>query len=112
MLLALDNLIDNAIRYSAEQRILDIVARSEERVVWIEIRDQGIGIPADQLDLVFEPFRQADLSDSRRHGGTGLGLAITRSLCHLMGGTIVADSAPGVGTLFRAVIPLPVLQAG
>lgn len=105
------NLLDNACKFTREGLVLLEVTCTRDELV-IEVADCGIGIPADQLDLVFEPFRQADMSDSRRHGGTGLGLAITRSLCHLMGGTIVADSAPGVGTLFRAVIPLPVLQAG
>jgi len=77
-------------------------------VLAVEVTDSGIGIPADQLDLIFEPFRQVDMSDTRRYGGTGLGLAIARNVCRLLGGTLTVTSTLGQGSCFRVVIPLPV----
>ncbi len=103
------NLLDNACKFTRAGLVLVEVTCTRDELV-IEVADCGTGIPHPLQDLIFEPFRQADMSDSRRYGGTGLGLAITRSLCRLMGGTIAVDSTPGVGSLFRAVIPLPVLQ--
>jgi CheY-like chemotaxis protein len=73
--------------------------------VWVE--DTGIGIPADRLPSVFEPFTQADESIHQRFGGTGLGLAISRELVQLMGGRIDVRSVEGQGTTFRFDIPLP-----
>ncbi len=104
------NLLDNACKFTRAGLVLLEVTRTRDELV-IEVADCGIGIPPHLHELTFAPFRQADMSDTRRHGGTGLGLAITRSLCGVMGGTITVDSAPGAGSTFRAVIPLPVLQA-
>ncbi|KRB04170.1 hypothetical protein ASD86_17690 [Lysobacter sp. Root690] len=72
----------------------------------IEIGDSGIGMSAEQVARVFEPFHQADDSTSRRFGGTGLGLSICRSLVELMGGTIHIDSREGEGTRVIASLPL------
>lgn len=101
------NLLDNACKFTREGAVLLAVRSAADRLT-IEVTDSGIGIPADQLDLIFEPFRQVDMSDTRRYGGTGLGLAITRNVCHLLGGTITVTSTLGRGSCFRVVIPLPV----
>lgn len=77
----------------------------------IEIGDTGIGMSADQVARVFEPFHQADDSISRRFGGTGLGLSICRSLVELMGGTIRIESREGVGTRVIALLPLRRVEA-
>jgi len=70
------------------------------------IRDTGIGIPAEQMDALFQPFTQGDVSSTRRYGGTGLGLVISRQLCYKMGGDITVESEPGKGSTFTVVLPL------
>ena len=70
------------------------------------VRDSGIGIPAESLELMFNAFQQADSTISRRYGGTGLGLPIARTLAERMGGTLRAQSEEGVGSVFTLEIPL------
>ena len=101
------NLLDNACKFTQSGLVLLEVICTQDVLV-IEVADCGIGISDEVGDLIFEPFRQADMSDSRYYGGTGLGLAITRSLCKLLGGTIGVSSILGTGSLFQVVIPLPI----
>ena len=102
------NLISNAIKFTAVGRItLMLSARpaaadaAPDALCWrIEVRDTGIGIPADKLGSLFEPFVQADAATSRRFGGSGLGLAISRRLVDAMGGKAGVRSRPGRGSTF------------
>jgi signal transduction histidine kinase len=100
-------LLDNACKFTHDGAVRLRVCAGNG-VLSIEVVDSGIGIPQDQLKLIFEPFRQVDMSDTRRYGGTGLGLAITKNVCQLLGGAIAVDSTPGVGSRFRVEIPLPI----
>lgn len=100
------NLLDNACKFTHDG-VVRLQVYAGNGVLAVEVTDSGIGIPADQLDLIFEPFRQVDMSDTRRYGGTGLGLAITKNVCQLLGGAITVASTPGVGSHFRVAIPLP-----
>lgn len=74
--------------------------------VQIDIIDTGIGIEEEELEKVFEPFRQADESATREYGGTGLGLNISRRYCEMLGGALSVESEPGVGSTFTVVLPI------
>ncbi len=75
-------------------------------MVYLPLRDSGIGISSERLELMFDAFQQADSSISRRYGGTGLGLPIARTLAERMGGTLHARSEEGLGSVFTLEIPL------
>jgi signal transduction histidine kinase/ActR/RegA family two-component response regulator len=106
----LANFARNALLFSEASEVWVAVRRADrgrdEPCVEFEVRDSGIGIPADTLARIFEPFQQADASAARRFEGTGLGLWIARRLCERMGGEISAESAPGAGSAFRARLPV------
>jgi signal transduction histidine kinase/ligand-binding sensor domain-containing protein/DNA-binding response OmpR family regulator len=98
------NLIGNAIKFTRQGEIFVGVQVCEERneniLLGIEIRDTGIGIPAEKIDCLFKAFSQVDSSTTRKYGGTGLGLVICEKLVALMGGTIQVESVYGKGTSF------------
>jgi signal transduction histidine kinase len=104
----LSNVIGNALKFTDEGSIQMRAYRSPRnpQLVVIEIRDTGIGIDPSHLPLVFEPFRQADSSATRRHSGTGLGLSISKGLMERMNGTIEIESEGlGKGTSVRLILP-------
>ncbi|WP_299505082.1 ATP-binding protein [Cypionkella sp.] len=103
----LHNLLNNAFKFTETGKVTLKVSCRSGKPVQIEVSDTGIGMDAMQVSRVFESFVQADGSMTRRFGGTGLGLSIARQLVTLMGGTISAESTPGVGSIFRIVLPLP-----
>jgi len=109
------NLLGNAVKFTSEGRIELLVSSprstSDTAVLRVEVRDTGIGIAPSDLDGMFEPFTQADVSTTRLYGGTGLGLTISRQLVELMGGEVGADSVLDRGSRFWFELELPVAQA-
>lgn len=101
------NLLSNALKFTGPRGRVSIEVAARETVAELVVTDDGVGIDAPFLGSVFERFRQADSSTTRRHGGLGLGLAIARSIVELHGGTIVAESEGlGRGTTVRVRLPL------
>ncbi len=101
----LTNLVNNAIKFT-EAGGIDISIKPEEPeaariTLKFSIHDTGIGITREQLEKLFKPFSQADVSTTRKYGGTGLGLTISKRLVELMGGKITVESTPGKGSVFR-----------
>jgi two-component system sensor histidine kinase RpfC len=104
------NLVGNALKFTLEGEVR-LICRTGDfghgRNVRIEVRDTGIGIPADRLAVIFRQFEQADSSTTRRFGGTGLGLSICRQLTLMMGGEIRVQSTEGRGSVFTVDLALP-----
>ena len=98
------NLVGNAIKFTARGRV-DVGVRHERDTAVLTVRDTGIGIARDKLELIFEPFTQADVSTTRRYGGTGLGLNISHRLAQAMGGSISVVSELGEGSTFTLRLP-------
>ncbi len=99
------NLLTNAHEYSPEGASIAVEAHAVGAEVEITVSDNGPGIPADQLEHVFERFTRGDAGLTQRVGGTGLGLAISKSLVELHGGAIGAESVPGAGSTFTIRLP-------
>ncbi|WP_292779018.1 PAS domain S-box protein [Methylophilus sp. UBA6697] len=102
----LTNLLGNAIKFTEKGHVELNVHLTPQGEVQFDIIDTGIGIDANRLDVIFEPFTQADASMSRRFGGTGLGTTISKQLVELMGGRITASSKIGNGSCFSVILPL------
>ncbi|MBK1671688.1 hybrid sensor histidine kinase/response regulator, partial [Rhodovibrio sodomensis] len=111
------NLLGNAVKFTEQGEVeLSVTPRPAEAALdrphlLFEVRDTGIGIPADKLTTIFESFRQADESTTRRFGGSGLGTTIARDLAQLMGGAIGVDSVEGRGSRFWVRLPLAPAEA-
>ena len=101
----LKNLLSNALKFTARGEVSLRAAATAEGGVAFAVSDTGIGIPAEQLDTIFEAFRQADGSTHRQYGGTGLGLSISRDLARLLGGDVIVQSTPGLGSVFTLTLP-------
>lgn len=103
------NLLGNAIKFTDEGFVsleLETIQQEEDRmVIRFTVADSGIGIAPEKIGLLFESYRQAELSTTRNYGGTGLGLTISKKLVELMGGDIGVQSEPGKGSSFHFTLP-------
>lgn len=106
----LSNLISNAVKFTSEGRIeLEVRVCSQsrhDRILQFSVTDTGIGIPAEKLKHIFEPFAQADSSTSRSYGGTGLGLTLSHKLAQLLGGNLTVQSTLNQGSVFSVTLNL------
>ncbi len=100
-----ENLVDNAVKYSAEKPGIEIGSRIEGGLVKVWIKDRGVGIAAKDLPRIFERFYRVDKGRSREKGGTGLGLSIVKHIVQLHGGSVWAESRQGEGTTFFFTLP-------
>lgn len=102
----LRNLLSNAVKFTEHGEVALSVAPTDGGMLRIDVRDSGIGIAPDKLDMIFEAFQQADGSTSRQYGGSGLGLSISREFSRLLGGRITVASEVGKGSVFTLWLPL------
>ncbi|HET6795223.1 MAG TPA: ATP-binding protein [Acidimicrobiales bacterium] len=103
---AVANLLDNGVKYSDPGTTVRLAIKVEGTWVAVVVEDQGIGIPARELDRIFERFYRVDRARSRETGGTGLGLSIVRNVAAAHGGHVRVTSEEGVGSSFALVLPL------
>ncbi len=99
------NLVGNALKFTDSGGQVTVAVGQEAEEAWLRVCDDGIGIPADQLEVIFDRFHQVDASVTRRHGGSGIGLSLARELVELHGGRLDAASAAGAGSTFELRLP-------
>jgi signal transduction histidine kinase len=108
----LTNLLANAIKFSPAGRTVWLDAEEQPHELVLRVRDEGRGIPASQLETIFNRFAQVEVSDAREKGGTGLGLAISRAIVQQHGGQIWAESTLGLGTTMCVAFPRDEIGSG
>lgn len=104
--LAISNLVENAIKYTAEKGFITITVDSDHQNVFLSVSDTGIGIAEEEINKIFERFYRVDKTRNRETGGTGLGLSITHSTILMHNGSIKVSSKEQEGTTFLVCIPL------
>jgi two-component system sensor histidine kinase SenX3 len=108
---ALGNLVENAVKYSDADGVVQVRTRIDERAIEVMVADHGIGIPARDLERIFERFYRVDRARSRTTGGTGLGLSIVRHVASNHGGEVLVSSQEGEGSTFVLRLPISLVVA-
>jgi two-component system phosphate regulon sensor histidine kinase PhoR len=103
---ALSNLIDNAIKYSGERKVLRVSATLADGMLALAVADEGIGIAAAEHARIFEKFYRVGRSDTQGRRGSGVGLALVRHVAEAHGGRVMVDSRPGAGSRFTMLLPV------
>jgi len=106
------NLVSNAAKFTEKGSILIEALMKSDDIIKISVADTGIGIPAEDLNKLFKPFQQLDMSSSKKYEGTGLGLHLSSRLAALLGGTIEVSSEYGKGSIFTFSVPIDIKQKG
>lgn len=102
------NLVGNALKFTNKGGVkINVGSEEPSKLIHIEIKDTGIGIPKDQIEKIFDPFTQADFSTTRKFGGTGLGTYISKNIVEMMNGKIEVESVVGEGSTFHVSVNLP-----
>ena len=108
------NLLSNAIKFTSSgviEFMMEVRNPNKDNVsLYFEIKDTGIGMTPEQIDIIYDPFIQAESGNTRKYGGTGLGLTITKNIIEMMGGTISVESNPGIGSTFSFEIKLDIYK--
>jgi len=100
------NMVSNAIKYTRDGGSISMIAGSKDDIVWVSVRDNGIGIPKEDVGKVFDRFYRVDKARSRESGGTGLGLSIAKEIVNRHSGTIELTSRQGKGTVITMTLPV------
>ena len=103
---ALINLVNNAIKYSPDEKYLKVAARAEDGAILVSVTDRGMGIPKADQKRIFEKFYRAENSLVHETKGSGLGLALVQHIAEAHGGSVKVESAPGKGSTFTLLLPL------
>lgn len=106
LVMAISNLVENAINYSPERTTVNVLLKKNEEIAEITITDQGVGIAEEDIDRIFERFYRVDSARSRETGGTGLGLSIVKHVISNHGGDVQVWSVPGTGSTFTVLLPI------
>ena len=104
----ISNLISNAIKFTPENKKIETKIEYKDNKLYVEVKDEGIGIPKEKLNTIFNAFSQADSSTTRKYGGTGLGLTISHKLVELLGGELKVESELDKGSKFYFEIPIKI----
>lgn len=99
------NLLSNAIKFTPDGGQISMKVYQANEKICMEIKDNGIGIPSEKLDNIFDRFYQVDSDSTRKEGGAGIGLALTRELVQILNGSVEVESNPGIGTVFTVRLP-------
>ena len=102
---AMNNLLDNAVKFSPERKEIDIILKKDDTNVILEVKDKGIGIHSDELDKIFDKFYQGRSEVKQSAKGTGLGLTLVKHTVEAHGGRIEVESRVGEGSAFSIILP-------